>query len=315
LPEAELAWVSDYRPDRLAHMQQLYPDVRTTRDYTDLLASDVDAVAIATPVSTHHHLALAALRAGKHVLVEKPIAATVAQAEDIAATAEREGLVAMVGHTFLYNPAVTAVRDLVARQELGQVYYISGTRVNLGLFQPDINVVWDLAPHDVSILLHVLGSDPVWASTTGESYVQHGRGIHDMAYVTLRFPSGIMATLRLSWLDPVKIRRFTVVGSQKMLVYDDIAANKVILYDKGVETPPYSDTMEEFQMSYRHGPETVVPVAWEEPLRAECRDLANAILTGRVPESHAWLGVKVVRVLEAAQRSLLNGGGREAIGS
>jgi predicted dehydrogenase len=183
--------------------------------------------------------------------------------------------------------------------------------VNLGLFQHDINVLWDLAPHDISILLHVLGGEPAWASAHGACYVQKGRKIHDMAYLTLCFPSGVMATVRLSWLDPVKIRRITVVGSQKMLVYDDIADNKVTLYDRGVEVPPYSDTLEEFQMSYRHGPEEVVPYAWEEPLRAECRDFLRAIRTGQPPCSDAWMGVKVVRVLEAAQRSLLNGGGRE----
>ena len=314
LPEAELAWVSDFRPDRLQHIQSLYPAVRATQDHHALLASDVDGVVIATPVSTHHALAMEALRAGKHVLIEKPIAASVAQAEEIAETAGRLGLTAMVGHTFQFNPAVNAVRALIERQELGQVYYISGTRVNLGLFQPDINVLWDLAPHDISILLHVLGVDPVWASATGASYVQRERGIHDMAYLTLHFPSGVQATLRLSWLDPVKIRRITVVGSQKMLVYDDIAENKVILYDKGVNSPPYSDTLEEFQMSYRHGPETVVPYEWEEPLRAECRGFIQAMRTHQPGPSDAWMGVRVVRVLEAAQRSLSNGGGREGTG-
>ncbi|MEP7359202.1 MAG: Gfo/Idh/MocA family oxidoreductase [Anaerolineales bacterium] len=311
LAEAELAWVSDFRSERLEHIQSLYPGVRATRDHRELLASDVDGVVIATPVSTHHALAMEALRAGKHVLIEKPIAASVAQAVEIAETAERLGLTAMVGHTFQFNPAVNAVRELLKRQELGQVYYISGTRVNLGLFQPDINVLWDLAPHDISILLYILGVDPVWASATGESYVQKERGIHDMAYLTLHFPSGVLATHRLSWLDPVKIRRITVVGSQKMLVYDDIAENKVILYDKGVNSPPYSDTLEEFQMSYRHGPEIVVPYVWEEPLRAECCEFLRSIRTGQPGRSDAWMGVRVVRVLEAAQKSLSNGGGRE----
>jgi predicted dehydrogenase len=314
LPEAELAWVADFRPERLDHIQSLYPSVRATRDYRDLLASDVEAVAIATPVSTHHTLAMESLRAGKHVLIEKPIAASVAQAVQIAETAERLGLTAMVGHTFLFNPAVNAVRELIGRQELGQVFYLSAIRVNLGLLQPDINVLWDLAPHDISILLHVLGVDPVWASASGESYVQKHRGIHEMANLTLQFPSGVLAMLRLSWLDPVKIRRLTVVGSQKMLVYDDIAEQKVILYDKGVSVPPYSDTPEEFQMSYRHGSETVVPYEWEEPLRAECREFVRAIRGGRPGYSDAWLGVRVVRVLEAAQRSLANGGGRVKTG-
>ena len=314
LAETELAWVADFRPERLAHMRELYPDVRTTQAYAEILASDVDAVVIATPVSTHHALAMQALRAGKHVLIEKPIAAKVSDAVDIAETAERLGLVAMVGHTFQYNPAVNVVRDLIQRQELGQVYYVSGTRVNLGLFQPDINVMWDLGPHDISILLHTLGVDPLWASASGESYVQKERGIHDMVSLALYFPSGVIATLRLSWLDPVKTRLITVVGSRKMLVYDDIAENKVILFDKGVSVPAYSDTLEEFHMSYRHGPETVVPYTWVEPLQAECRAFAEAIRTGQPPRSDARMGVKVVRVLEAAQRSLANGGGRETTG-
>jgi predicted dehydrogenase len=312
MPETELAWAADFQPERLAHMHELYPAVRLTQTHAEILASDVDAVAIATPVATHHRLAIESLRAGKHVLVEKPIAASVAEAVDIAETAERLGLTVLVGHTFQFNPAVNAVRDLIARQELGQVYYISGTRVNLGLFQPDINVLWDLAPHDISILLHILGVDPLWASAHGESYMQRERGIQDMAYLTLYFPAGIIATHRLSWLDPVKIRRLTVVGSQKMLVYDDIAKDKVILYDRGVMAPPYSDTVEEFQLSYRHGPATAVAYTWEEPLRVECRAFINAIRTGQSTGSDAWMGVRVVRALEAAQRSLSNGGGRES---
>jgi predicted dehydrogenase len=311
--EMELAYVSDFRDDRLTHMQQLYPAVRVTRDYHAVLSSDVDAVAIATPVWTHYRLAMDALQAGKHVLVEKPLAASAVEATEIAETADRLGLAAMVGHTFQHNPAVNAVRDLISNGELGQVYYINATRVNLGLLQPDINVIWDLAPHDISILLHILNSEPRQVSANGGVYVQKERGLHEAAYMTLHFPGGVLANIHISWLDPVKIRRITIVGSQKMLVYDDIAENKVILYDKGVDLPPYSDTLEEFQLSYRHGPETVVPFEWQEPLRVECEAFANWIRTGERACSDAWTGVKVVRVLEVAQKSLLNGGGREDI--
>jgi predicted dehydrogenase len=247
------------------------------------------------------------------VLVEKPLAASVAEAAEIAATADRLGLTAMVGHTFQYNPAVEAVRCLIARGEIGRVFYVDGTRVNLGLLQPDINVIWDLAPHDVSILLHVLRAAPLRVSARGGVWVQGGTDLHEVAYVTLEFPGEVMANLRLSWLDPVKIRRITIVGSEKMLVYDDIADDKVILYDKGVEVPPYSDTLEEFQMSYRHGPEKVVAVEWHEPLGLECRAFVDAIRTGQASCSSADVGVKVVRVLEAAQRSLRHGGRVEAI--
>ena len=311
LPDAELAWVCDFSADRLAHVVSLYPGVRGTGDYREMLASDVDAVVIATPVSTHHALAMAALRAGKHVLVEKPLAASAVQAMEIAETADRLNLAAMVGHTFQYNPAVNTVRSLIASGELGRVYYIDATRVNLGLLQPDINVIWDLAPHDISILLHILASDPYQVSACGHVYIQQRRGIHEVAYLTLYFPTGILANVRVSWLDPVKQRRITVIGSRKMLVYDDIADNKIVLYDKGVEAPPYSDTPAEFHMSYRHGAETVVPVVWQEPLRLECQAFVDWIVTGQPACSDAWMGVKVVRILEAAQKSLLNNGGRE----
>jgi predicted dehydrogenase len=218
----------------------------------------------------------------------------------------------MVGHTFQYNPAVNTVRSLIASGELGRVYYIDATRVNLGLLQPDINVIWDLAPHDISILLHILASDPYQVSACGHVYIQQRRGIHEVAYLTLYFPTGILANVRVSWLDPVKQRCITVVGNRKMLVYDDIADNKIVLYDKGVEVPPYSDTPAEFHMSYRHGAETVVPVVWQEPLRLECQAFVDWIVTGQPACSDAWMGVKVVRILEAAQKSLLNNGGRES---
>ena len=324
MPGTQLAWVSDLNADRLAHMKTLYPDVKTTLNYHDILASDVDAIVIATPVSSHHILALEALKADKHILVEKPLTSTVAQAIEIAETADRLGLVALVGHTFQYNPAVHAIRDLITRDVLGQVYYISATRVNLGLFQPDINVMWDLAPHDISIMMDILGMEPNQVSASGASYVRPGSDLQEVAYINLHFPNKVIANLRVSWLDPVKTRRITVIGSKKMLVYDDIADDKVILHDQGVDLPPYSDTPEEFHMSYRHGPQTVIPLEWREPLRLECEQFARCIRRemgaceqcGRLACnacSNAWFGVKVVKVLEAAQKSLSNGGGREMI--
>jgi predicted dehydrogenase len=311
MPDVTLAWACDLNQERLDHIRSLYPCVQATCDYRQVLASEVDAVVLATNVSSHYRLALGALRAGKHVLIEKPLAAATAEAMEIAESAERHHLVAMVGHTFQYNAAVNAVRDLIKAGELGHVYYINATRASLGLLQPDINVVWDLAPHDVSILLHILHSEPFQVSAQGQVYIQKRQHIHEVAYMTLYFPSGILANIRVSWLDPVKQRRITVVGSRKMLVYDDIADQKVTLYDKGVEVPPYSDTPEEFNMSYRHGAETPVPVAWREPLRVECEAFRDWIVTGKPACSDAWTGVKVVHILETAQRSLNNGGGRE----
>jgi predicted dehydrogenase len=284
LPEAELAWTSDLRQERLDHLKGLYPQVQTTEDYRDLLASDVEAIVIATPVSTHHRLALEVLRAGKHVLIEKPIAASMQEAEEIVAEGEQQERVVMVGHTFEYNPAVEAMKAIVASGELGEIYYVNGTRVNLGLFQPDINVVWDLAPHDISILLFVLGLDPETVSARGGVYVQRRRGVHDVAYLTLYFPNGVLADVRVSWLDPCKIRRYTVVGSEKMLVYDDIEPeNKILIYDKGVDAPPYSDTEEEFHLSYRYGEVAPYPVKWMEPLRMECQHFVDCIQEGKEP--------------------------------
>ena len=217
----------------------------------------------------------------------------------------------MVGHTFQYNAAVNVVRDLIARGDLGKIYYINATRANLGLLQPDIDVIWDLAPHDIAILLHILGSDPFQVAACGQVCIQKRKHIHEVAYLTLYFPGSILANVRVSWLDPVKQRRITVVGSQKMLVYDDIADQKVILYDKGVEVPPYSDTPEQFQMSYHNGPETAVPVPWKEPLCQECQAFLDSIRTGQPACSNAWMGVKVVQILETAEKSLLNSGARE----
>jgi predicted dehydrogenase len=313
IPGAELSWTSDLSQDRLGHMKELYPKVHTTQDYRDVLQSDVDAVCIATPVSTHYRLVLEALRAGKHVLVEKPVAASVQEAEEIVAEGERLNRVVMVGHTFEYNPAVEAVKEIISNGELGEIYYINGTRVNLGLFQPDINVVWDLAPHDISILLYILGLVPEKVSARGGMYVQRKKGIHDVAYLSIYFPNGVLADIRVSWLDPCKIRRYTVVGSEKMLVYDDIAEEKILIYDKGVDVPAYSDTVEEFHLSYRYGDVLPYPVEWNEPLRVECQHFLQCIREGTEPRSSGKVGLRVVRVLEAAQRSLLNGGMREDI--
>jgi predicted dehydrogenase len=314
LPRISMEWVCDTRQDRLDHIVELYPQMRVTRHCREALESDVDAVVIATPVLTHHRLALEALRAGKHVLVEKPLAANVRDAEELVAEGERQGRVVMVGHTFVYNPAVEAMKEIIARGDLGEVYYINATRVNLGLFQPDINVLWDLAPHDVAILQFALGMEPEEVSARGGVYVQRAKGIHDVAYLTLYFPNGVMADVRVSWLDPCKIRRYTVVGSDKMLVYDDIQPeDKVVIYDKGVEVPPYSDTEEEFRMSYRWGDPVPYPIHWVEPLRAQCADFVECIEHGWRPRSDGRMGLRVVKVLEAAQRSLVNGGVREWI--
>lgn len=315
LPDATLEWGCDLDQSRLDHFRGLYPEARTTRNYRDVLASDAEAVCIATPVGTHYRLAMEALRAGKHVLVEKPMATCVGHAEEIIAEGDRQGRIVMVGHTFVYNPAVVAMKEIIASGYLGEVYYINATRVNLGLFQSDINVVWDLAPHDISILLYVLGVEPVAASARGGVYVQQEKGLHDVVYLSLYFPNGVLADIRVSWLDPCKIRRYTVVGSRKMLVYDDVDPdNKISIYDKGVEAPPHSDTEEEFRLSYRNGEAVPYPLKWIEPLKVECQHFLDCIRQGAEPRSSGRVGLEVIKVLEAAQCSLLNGGTKEVVG-
>ena len=308
LPDSQLEMVCDVRDDRLAEIADLYPQADVTTSYEALLESDLDAVVIATPVARHYRLAKAALMAGKHVLVEKPITRRADEARDLVSLAEERGLTLMVGHTFVYNPSVEAVRDIIQSGELGTLYYLNSTRVNLGLLQPDINVMWDLAPHDLSILQFVLNADPVSVSAHGGVYVNKYGKLPEVAYVVIRFEDDVIANLRLSWLDPVKKRNLVIVGSKKMMVYDDLAENKVVIFDKGVEVPPYTVTEEEFQASYRHGGETVVPLEWVEPLRAECAHFVECIRTGAVPRSSGHTGLRIVQVLETAQRSLMNGG-------
>ncbi len=314
IPGVEVAWICDLDAERLAHMRSLYPGVCTTRSYREMLASDVDAICVTTPVRTHCALATAALQAGKHVMVEKPLAASAVEAEEIVAEAERRGRIVMVGHTFIYNPAVTAMKQIIESGELGEIYYIDGTRVNLGLFQPDINVAWDLAPHDISILLHVLGKDPIYASARGGAYVQRARGIHDVAYLSFQFPDGILANVRVSWLDPCKERRYLVIGSEKMLVYDDVEpVNKILIFNKGVDVPAHSDTEEQFRLSYRSEDGIPYPIEWREPLRVECEHFVECIRDGKQPLTGGKEGLKVVQVLEATQASLMNGGDREVV--
>jgi predicted dehydrogenase len=214
----------------------------------------------------------------------------------------------MVGHTFEYNPAVEAVRQIVQSGELGRIYYLNSTRANLGLLQRDINVMWDLGPHDVSMMRYILGQDPTKVNASGSAFINPARGLHEIVYMNLTFSEGIMANVRLSWLSPVKRRRVTIVGSKKMLVYDDIADDKVVVYDKGVDVLPYSITEAEFHASYRHGEETAYPVDWVEPLKVECEHFLECVRTGDTPRSDGEDGVRVIKVLETAQRSLVNGG-------
>jgi len=304
--------VAELNPKRLTEVRQAYPEIAVTQEHLELLASDVDAVVVATPVSTHFPIGRDCLRHGKHVLIEKPLARNRREGQALIDLAAERDLVLMVGHTFEYNPAVRMLKEIVASGEIGRVYYVHAARTNLGIFQKDVNVLWDLAPHDISILLYVLDLEPLDVSACGEAYVQPG--IHDIARLTLNFTNRVQAHIHVSWLDPCKVRRITVVGEKKMVVYDDVEMQeKIKIYDKGVETPDHTDNYGEFQLSYRYGNITIPRIPLHEPLKVECTHFAECILHNRQPQSDGEVGLKVVKVLESAERSLLNGGTREPI--
>ncbi len=307
LAVGEVTHIVDFSSERqeIAHLE--FPSARVTADLEELLSSDVHAVVIATPIRTHYELARAALERGKDVFVEKPLTASSTQAEELVSLARRLGRVLMVGHTFMYNPAVEELCRLVQDGALGNLYYIDAVRVNLGLFQRDINVMWDLAPHDLSILGYVLGMHPVSVSAQGGAYVRSH--VHDVVYLHLRYPTGLLAHIQVSWLNPSKVRRFTVVGDKQMVVYDDVeATEKIRVFNRGVDAPGHTSTFGEFQLSYRYGDIVSPHIRWSEPLSLECRHFAECIMERTTPRSDGHNGVQIVRILEAADLSLANGG-------
>jgi predicted dehydrogenase len=306
--EAEVVAVCDLRTEALEAIGRRYPAVRRTERYEEVLADPaVDAVAIATPVSSHHPLAIRALEAGKHVFIEKPLAASSAEARELIALADRRGLVLMPGHTFLYSPPVNMIRELLARGELGDIYFISTSRVNLGLHQPDVSVVWDLGPHDFSILRYWLQETPTHVSAISRGCVIPG--IPDVAFINLEFPSRTVAHVELAWLAPSKLRRTTVVGSRKMVVYDDSSIEPVRVFDSGVMLPN-PETFGEYKLSYRTGDIVSPHVAPEEPLALEMADFCAAIRSGTAPRSSRELGLEVVKMIEAVDASLDQDGAR-----
>lgn len=312
MPQADLQWAVDHDPARLAQVRAQYPAVRTTMDYEEMLCSDVEAVVIATPIRTHYRLAKAALLAGKHVMIEKPLTASSAEAEELIQLADMLGRTLMVGHTFLYNAGIRALRDTVASGELGDIYYVDAARLNLGIFQTDINVLWDLAPHDLSILLYVLQQEPTRVSARGSSNITPG--VHDVAYVDLTFPSGVLAHVHLSWLDPCKVRRVTIVGSRKMVVCNDLLeGEKIKIYNKGVERPYQTDQFSDFHLAYRYGAVIIPHIPFREPLRVQCEHFAHCVRSGERPLSDGRAGLRVVQILEQADNSLHNGGALEPL--
>ncbi|HLZ25464.1 MAG TPA: Gfo/Idh/MocA family oxidoreductase [Ktedonobacterales bacterium] len=307
LPTGQVAYIVDLSEDRRKAAQRDYPNIAVIAAMEDALGTDVDAVVVATPIRTHFALARMALERGKHVFVEKPLTANVAQAKTLSALATRNGRVLMVGHTFMYNPAVEELRRLVQSGALGRVYYADSTRANLGIFQNDINVIWDLAPHDLSILSYVLGVSPRRVSAHGGSYVRPD--VVDVAHIVLRYPDDMMAHIHVSWLSPSKVRRFTIVGDKQMVVYDDVDSNeKIRVFNRGVDAPDHTVTFGEFQLSYRYGDIVSPYISGSEPLAVETRHFAEAIIEGNTPRSDARDGLRVVRILEAADTSMARDG-------
>lgn len=297
LPQAGLEIVADLNPLALKKAKDERPWITTTTQIDDVFNSDVDAVAIATPVSTHFNLARKALLHGKHVLVEKPLTSSVAEAEELIALAKEQNRILMVGHTFQYSPAVRELRQLIQDGELGNIYCVEIERLNLGLFRSDIDVIWDLAPHDASILLALLGQSPTRVQAHAHAHLHPT--IYDVAHLNLEYDTGTTAHIHVSWLHPDKVRRVTVIGDKRMAIYDDTnPAEMLKIFNKG------ADIGVDPIVSYRVGAITIPHIEWMEPLRLECEDFAHAIRTGEQPEANGQVGLEVVKMLTAAQASL-----------
>jgi predicted dehydrogenase len=304
--DLELAWLCDVDEERLSKFGRRYPAAKTTACFQELLEDEaLDAVFIATPVFTHADLAQQALRAGKHTFVEKPLAASVADADQLVALADESGLTLLCGHTFIYSPPVRSVRAMLEAGELGEVYFISASRVNLGLHQRDVSVIWDLAPHDFSILCYWLGSIPDTVRAVGRDAIVPG--VSDVAFLTLTYPSGLLVNVELSWLAPSKLRRTVLVGQKKMVVYEDGSAEPVRIFDHGVV---YRDpeTFGEYHLSYRTGAITSPKINTYEPLAAQIADFLLAVRTGEQMTWHTEMARDVVVMLEAAEQSLTQRG-------
>ncbi|MFH7024944.1 MAG: Gfo/Idh/MocA family protein [Heteroscytonema crispum UTEX LB 1556] len=304
IPGAQVTTVSDFKAELLVKVQARYPKINLTTDCCDIFADPkIDAVAIATPVSTHFDLALAALQAGKHVLVEKPMTVSCDQAMRLIDEAQKRNLVLMVDHTFVYTGAVRKMRDLVVSKTLGDIYYYDSVRVNLGLFQHDVNVIWDLAVHDLSIMNYVLPSQPYAVSATGMSHVPGEP--ENIAYLTLFFESNLMAHIHVNWLAPVKVRRTLIGGSQKMIVFDDLEpSEKLKIYDKGITLNGNTESVYQMLIGYRTGDMWAPHLDMTEALRIEGLHFINCIEKGDRPITDGEAGLRIVRILEAATQSM-----------
>jgi predicted dehydrogenase len=305
---AQVIAICDMDATKLAASKRLFPGVVLTKEFNDLLRdSRIDAIVIATPVHTHYELALAALRAGKHVLVEKPLAQTSEQVRRLIDEADRRKLTLMVDHTFIFTPAVQKIRELIRDGALGEIYYYNGIRASLGLFQSDVNVIWDLAVHDISIIQHILNEEPVAVSATGASHVAGAP--ENMAHIALFFESSCIAHVSVNWLSPVKVRQTFIGGNRKMIVYDDVeATEKVKVYDKGVTINGSTESAHQIRIGYRAGDMWAPHLSTKEALQTEAEHFVACVCSGALPVSDGMAGLKVVEILEAASRSIAEQG-------
>ncbi len=308
LPDCRVKTVCDPDEKRLAHMKSLYPATATTRNFDDLVGDkEIDAIVVATPVHLHFELAKKALQAGKHAFIEKPMAPSAAQCHELVELASKKKLTLMVGHTFIYSTPVRRIKEIIGTGDIGEIQYISSRRLNLGLFQKDINVAWDLAPHDIAIILYLLGKPPISVNCQGKAHIN--KDIEDVTNMSLNFSNGAFATIHSSWLDPNKVREMIIVGSRRMIVYNDNEPlEKIKVYDKRVEAPPHYDTFAEFQYSYHYGDAYIPYLKQVEPLKVETQHFLDSIRKGTKPETSGLEGLRVVQILEASSQSLKKDG-------
>ena len=313
LAGARLNAVCDLNPERLAHMRKHFPNTGAYADFGRMLGdARIDAVAITTPLKSHHALAKASLLAGKHVLIEKPMAGSSEECEELIALAKREGLTLMVDHTYLYSEAVVKIAEIIRSGDIGEVRYINSQRLNLGIFQQDINVAWDLAPHDLSIILHVLGESPRVVNCQGNAHINPQ--FEDVTNLSLAFSAKRFATIQSSWLEPRKVRQMTFVGTRKMIVFDDLQTlEKIRIYDVRVDFPPHYDSFSEFHYSYHYGDCYIPRIAQSEPLLKMSAHFVDCIKRRCQPLSSGANGLDVVRILEASEASLRTRGGPIAL--
>ncbi len=308
----QVTLVVDLDNDRLAYAAEKYPKIRVSKDYHDAFAGDIDAIVIATQPTNHYQLTKEALEHNKHVLVEKPLAMSVSEAEELVRMADARDCILMVGHTFEYNPAVRLLKREIDCGTIGKPYYFYTQRLNFGIVRQDVSSLWSLAPHDISILNYLIGGMPERVAAHGFDFIQPQ--LADVVFMVLHYPGGVKAHVQVSWLDPRKVRSLTVVGSEKMIVYDDMADSKIQIYDKGIKRQnideslgPYDD-FGKYQLIKSAGDVTFPKIDFTEPLRSECEEFIECITESRRPQADGLNGLQVVSVLEAADRSIKTGG-------